>query len=162
MIDDEGYRANVGMIISNERGKVFWARRIGMDAWQFPQGGIQEQESAESAMFRELEEEVGLYPEHVDIIGCTEDWLRYKLPKRFIRHHHKPVCIGQKQIWYLLRLTTTEQRFRFDNSETPEFDEWRWVDYWYPVRNVVPFKRGVYKKALRQLHPLMSADDSAN
>ena len=156
MIDKEGYRANVGIIITNENGKLFWARRIGMDAWQFPQGGIQEQETVESAMYRELNEEVGLEPQHIEVVGRTERWLRYKLPKRFIRRNVKPVCIGQKQIWYLVKLNTSEYDFRFDQSEEPEFDKWRWVDYWYPVNNVVAFKRGVYQKALKQLRPLFS------
>ncbi len=154
MIDEEGYRANVGIIIVNDLGQLFWARRIGMDAWQFPQGGVNKNESVENAMYRELEEEVGLLPEDVEIIGCTENWLRYKLPKRFIRHNSKPVCIGQKQIWYLLRLTTQDSQFRFDQFDTPEFDKWCWVDYWYPVNNVVPFKRDVYQKALQQLKSL--------
>lgn len=154
MIDKDGYRANVGIIIANDTGKLFWARRIGMDAWQFPQGGIKEDESVESAMYRELEEEVGLLSEHVDIIGCTNGWLRYKLPKRFVRQNSKPLCIGQKQRWYLLRLIAQENLFRFDQSNTPEFDQWRWVDYWYPVKNVVSFKRSVYRKALEQLKPL--------
>ncbi len=156
MIDKDGYRPNVGIIISNDSGKLFWARRIGMDAWQFPQGGIKAKESAETAMFRELNEEVGLLPEQVDIIGCTDGWLRYKLPKRFIRHNVKPVCIGQKQVWYLVKLKSSESDFRFDQSDTPEFDKWRWVDYWYPVDNVVSFKRSVYQKALKQLRPLFS------
>ena len=154
MIDKEGYRANVGIIISNQLGQLFWARRIGMDAWQFPQGGINRNESVETAMFRELEEEVGLISDDVEIVGCTEDWLRYKLPKRYIRRNSKPLCIGQKQIWYLLRLTANENSFRFDQSDSPEFEEWRWVDYWYPVNHVVAFKRAVYQKALQQLQPL--------
>lgn len=156
MIDKEGYRANVGIIITNDLGKLFWARRIGMNAWQFPQGGIKKEETVESAMFRELNEEVGLIPEQIQVIGCTEGWLRYKLPKRYIRYKHKPVCIGQKQVWYLLRLNSPETEFRFDRSDTPEFDQWKWVDYWYPVSNVVPFKRRVYKKALKQLHPMLN------
>ncbi len=111
MIDKDGFRANVGIVITNDLGKLFWARRIGMDAWQFPQGGIHERESVESAMYRELKEEVGLESNDVEIIGCTKGWLRYKLPKRFIRYHKKPVCIGQKQVWYLLRLNAEDNQF---------------------------------------------------
>lgn len=159
MIDEEGYRANVGIIIANDIGQLFWARRIGMDAWQFPQGGVNKDESVESAMYRELKEEVGLMPDDVEIIGCTENWLRYKLPKRFIRQNSKPLCIGQKQIWYLLRLKTEESQFRFDEFETPEFDSWRWVDYWYPVNHVVSFKRDVYQEALQQLKSFYSKKD---
>ena len=100
MIDSEGYRPNVGIIICNQQQQLFWARRVGQDAWQFPQGGINDEETPEEAMYRELEEEVGLKPHQVEIVGVTSDWLRYRLPKRFLRHHCKPLCIGQKQLWY--------------------------------------------------------------
>ena len=71
MIDAQGFRANVGIILVNDQGQVFWGRRIGMSAWQFPQGGVNPRESLEAAMFRELREEVGLEPHHVKVIGCT-------------------------------------------------------------------------------------------
>ena len=153
MIDADGYRPNVGIILVNPRGQVLWARRIGQDAWQFPQGGIKAQESPEAALYRELQEEVGLRPEDVEILGCTRGWLRYRLPKRMIRHNSKPVCVGQKQKWFLLKLTSSEERIRFDHTEKPEFDGWRWVSYWYPLGQVVPFKRDVYRRAMRELAP---------
>jgi putative (di)nucleoside polyphosphate hydrolase len=155
MIDADGYRPNVGIILSNGNGRVLWAKRIGQNAWQFPQGGIREGESAEEALYRELNEELGLLPEHVKVIGSTRNWLRYRLPKRFIRRHNNPVCIGQKQKWFILRLTASESLVRFDASDKPEFDGWRWVDYWYPLREVVFFKRDVYKRALRELSYLI-------
>jgi len=95
VIDSDGYRANVGIVLSNSEGAVLWARRAGQDAWQFPQGGINADEDPEQAMYRELWEEVGLKPEHVEIVGVTRKWLRYRLPKRFIRRDSQPVCIGQ-------------------------------------------------------------------
>ena len=150
MIDAEGFRANVGIVITNDRGQVFWARRFGQHSWQFPQGGIDEGESAEQTMFRELYEEVGLLPEHVQILAVTKHWLRYKLPKRLIRHDSKPVCIGQKQKWFLLKLTCKESMVDFQTSGHPEFDGWRWVSYWYPVRQVVSFKREVYRKVMKE------------
>lgn len=153
MIDADGYRPNVGIILVNPRGQVLWARRIGQDAWQFPQGGIKAQESPEAALYRELQEEVGLQPDDVEILGCTRGWLRYRLPKRMIRHNSKPVCVGQKQKWFLLKLTSSEERIRFDHTEKPEFDGWRWVSYWYPLGQVVPFKRDVYRRAMRELAP---------
>lgn len=155
MIDIEGYRPNVGIILSNDRGRLLWARRIGQDAWQFPQGGIRCEETPEEALYRELNEELGLLPEHVEVMGNTRGWLRYRLPSRLIRHHDKPVCIGQKQVWYLLRLAADDSDVCLNLSERPEFDHWRWVSYWYPVRNVVPFKRRVYTRALRELAPLL-------
>jgi putative (di)nucleoside polyphosphate hydrolase len=142
-------------------GRLLWAKRIGQNAWQFPQGGIREGESAEEALFRELNEELGLLPEHVTVIGCTSNWLRYRhwlryrLPKRFQRRHNNPVCIGQKQKWFMLRLTAPDSTVRFDASDKPEFDGWRWVDYWHPLREVVFFKREVYKRALREFSPLV-------
>jgi len=153
VIDADGYRPNVGIILVNPRGQVLWARRIGQDAWQFPQGGIKAQESPEAALYRELQEEVGLQPDDVEILGCTRGWLRYRLPKRMIRHNSKPVCVGQKQKWFLLKLTSSEERIRFDHTEKPEFDGWRWVSYWYPLGQVVPFKRDVYRRAMRELAP---------
>lgn len=155
MIDLDGYRPNVGIILCNDRGRLLWARRIGQDAWQFPQGGIRVDETPREALFRELNEELGLRPEHVEVIGNTRGWLRYRLPRRYVRQNDKPVCIGQKQIWYLLRLLADDGDVCLSVSPRPEFDHWRWVSYWYPVRNVVPFKRRVYARALRELAPLL-------
>lgn len=155
MIDSQGYRANVGIVLSNGGGKLLWARRIGQDAWQFPQGGITPDETPEEAMYRELREEVGLGVEHVKIIGKTSDWIRYRLPKRFIRHNSKPLCIGQKQIWFLLNLVGNEKQVRFDCCDKPEFDRWCWINYWEPVDQVVSFKRRVYSKVLKEFAPMV-------
>jgi len=152
-IDSEGYRANVGIILSNEHGKVMLAGRVGTKGWQFPQGGMQLDESPEEAMFRELHEEVGLRSEDVRVLGSTEDWIRYRLPNKYLRTGSKPLCIGQKQRWFLLRLTAPEDRLRFDTSATPEFDRWRWVEFWRPVNEVIYFKRRVYARALHELGP---------
>ena len=151
MIDADGFRANVGIILANTQGQVLWAKRIGHDSWQFPQGGIDYGETPLDAMYRELYEEVGLYPQHVELLAVTKDWLRYRLPKRYVRTNQEPLCIGQKQKWFLLRLDENNaQNIRFDISK-PEFDEWQWVSYWYPLNQVVAFKRGVYQKALQEL-----------
>jgi putative (di)nucleoside polyphosphate hydrolase len=153
VIDAEGFRANVGIVICNSLGQVFWARRYGQHSWQFPQGGIDEGETAEQTMYRELYEEVGLKPEQVKILAVTKNWLRYKLPKRLIRQGSAPVCIGQKQKWFLLQLTCKEQDVDLLQSGHPEFDDWRWVSFWYPVRNVVSFKREVYRRAMKEFAP---------
>lgn len=154
VIDRDGYRPNVGIVLTNARGQVLWAKRIGQDAWQFPQGGVRGGESAEQALFRELEEEVGLRAEHVEVVGCTRNWLRYRLPRRYVRRNRHPLCIGQKQKWFLLRLAAPESCVRFDATDQPEFDGWRWVDYWQPVNEVVFFKRDVYRRALDELAAL--------
>ena len=150
MIDADGFRSNVGIVICNKMGQVFWARRYGQHSWQFPQGGIDEGETAEQAMYRELHEEVGLTPKDVTILSVTRNWMRYKLPKRLIRQDSNPVCIGQKQKWFLLRLDCAEKDVDLLKSGHPEFDDWRWVSYWYPIRNVVSFKRDVYRRALKE------------
>jgi len=156
VIDAEGFRANVGIILAQGDGRVLWARRVGGRAgWQFPQGGMQPGESPEDALFRELGEEVGLGAEQVQILGSTRDWLRYRLPERYQRHASTPLCIGQKQRWFLLRFKAEESAVRLDASDTPEFDDWRWVDYWQPLAEVIFFKRAVYREALSELAPLL-------
>ncbi|MGA9852253.1 MAG: RNA pyrophosphohydrolase [Gammaproteobacteria bacterium] len=155
MIDAEGFRANVGIILTDGAGRLFWARRVGQSGWQFPQGGIQEHESSEQALFRELAEEIGLGPEHVEVLGSTRRWLKYRLPHNYQRHDLAPLCVGQKQIWFMLQFTADENAVRLDASDTPEFDDWRWVDYWHPLQEVIFFKRRVYRRALSELAPLI-------
>jgi putative (di)nucleoside polyphosphate hydrolase len=157
-IDSDGFRANVGIILSNDDGRLLLAGRVGSKGWQFPQGGMLRDEFPEQAMYRELYEEVGLTPGDVAILGETEDWLRYRLPDRFIRHGTKPLCIGQKQRWFLLRLTGTDDCVNFDQSDTPEFDRWRWVEFWHPIKEVIYFKRRVYAQALHELGPHLYPD----
>jgi len=134
---------------------LLWARRIGQNAWQFPQGGIHAEETPKQALYRELWEEIGLQPELVSVLGKTQGWLRYKLPKALMRAEEKPLCIGQKQIWFLLRFAGREDDVKLDCADKPEFDGWRWVDYWYPLKEVVAFKREVYLQALKEFAPLL-------
>lgn len=151
-IDGQGFRANVGIVLMRDDGQVFLGGRTGGKGWQFPQGGIRRGESLEDALFRELEEEVGLAARDVEVLGTTTDWLRYRLPRQYVRRHSVPLCIGQKQRWFLLRFRAGEERVRFDRTlEPPEFDRWRWADYWDPVREVIYFKRDVYRRALHEL-----------
>lgn len=157
VIDPDGYRPNVGIILMRDDGRVFWARRVSRDGWQFPQGGMRTDETPLEAMYRELEEETGLRAEHVEVLGATPGWLRYKLPNRYVRRNERPTCLGQKQVWFLLRFTGEEAHFRLDANEKPEFDIWRWVDFWYPGEHVVAFKRDVYLRALRHLLPMAEA-----
>ena len=151
MIDQEGYRPNVGIVILNGNNKVLWAKRAAEDAWQFPQGGINEGESLKEAMYRELMEEVGLSPNHVEIIGQTKDWLRYDVPRQWVRHDGYVRYRGQKQIWFLLKFIGKDSDILLTNSQKPEFDLWRWDDFWSPLQQVIDFKREVYKKALNEL-----------
>ena len=163
MIDPDGYRPNVGIVLMRTDGQLFWARRVNRDGWQFPQGGMNTDETPLEAMYRELREEVGLEPEHVEVLGATPGWLRYRLPQRCVRRGPRQACIGQKQVWFLLRLHAEESDLRLDLTDKPEFDSWRWVDFWYPVENVVTFKREVYVRALHHLAPFarqIAGDDA--
>lgn len=155
MIDEDGYRLNVGIILANKQRKLFWGKRVGQDAWQFPQGGLNENETEEETLFRELKEEVGLDKTDVSILGCSKNWLKYKLPKRLIRLDSNPICLGQKQMWFLLMLESDAKLIKLDRCIKPEFDDWRWVNYWFPLHQVVDFKREVYRQALLEFYPLI-------
>jgi len=153
VIDSDGFRANVGIVLMHGEGEVFLGRRSGGRGWQFPQGGVRAGENLEDAAYRELHEEIGLLRSDVELIGCTSRWLRYRLPARYIRRNQQPVCIGQKQRWFLLRLKRNDVTFDFGRTSEPEFDQWRWVPFWEPVREVIYFKRPVYVRALMELAP---------
>jgi putative (di)nucleoside polyphosphate hydrolase len=158
MLDREGYRPNVGIILCNQRNEVFWGKRINEHAWQFPQGGIKHGESPEEAMFRELHEEVGLHPQHVKILGRTRGWLRYEVPSQWLRREWRSHYRGQKQIWFLLRLVGRDCDVRLRASDRPEFDAWRWNEYWIPLESVIEFKRDVYQQALSELARFLLRD----
>jgi putative (di)nucleoside polyphosphate hydrolase len=172
MLDKEGYRPNVGIILANSRNEVFWGKRVNQHAWQFPQGGIKHGETPVQAMYRELEEEIGLETSHVRVLGRTREWLRYEVPERWMRRARDggeaaacaPVSFsrtlyrGQKQIWFLLRMVGRDCDVKLRASGHPEFDAWRWHDYWIPLENVIDFKREVYRQALIELHRYLQAD----
>ncbi len=170
MIDKAGYRCGVGIILVNDRRQVFLAKRIGMQAWQFPQGGMKAEETAEQTMYRELQEEIGLQPGDVQILACTRRWLRYRLPERLVRHHTQPLCIGQKQKWFLLKWVNPDAKVNLQGNGDAEFDDWAWVPYWYPLKQVVTFKRRVYVLALKEFSKLVlggktstySSEDASN
>jgi len=151
VIDTDGFRANVGIVLMRAGGEVFLGRRVGGRGWQCPQGGVREGEAAEEAVLRELHEEIGLEGRHVEIAASTAQWLRYRLPSRYIRRNRAPLCVGQKQRWFLLKLRGDDVQFNFGVTAEPEFDAWRWVDYWEPAREVIYFKRPVYARALTEL-----------
>lgn len=166
MLDRDGYRPNVGIVLANQKNQVFWGKRVNQHAWQFPQGGIKHGETPVQAMYRELEEEIGLTPAHVRILGRTREWLRYDVPEKWARHREvaagdapsRSPYRGQKQIWFLLRLTGRDCDVRLRASGHPEFDAWRWNDYWVPLETVIEFKREVYRQALLELHRYLQAD----
>ncbi len=173
MLDRDGYRPNVGIVLANQRNEVFWGKRVNQHAWQFPQGGIKHGETPIQAMYRELEEEIGLQQAHVRVLGRTREWLRYDVPEKWARHKDRDLSApadgpasrspyrGQKQIWFLLRLTGRDCDVRLRASGHPEFDAWRWTDYWVPLDAVIEFKREVYRQALIELHRYLGADRRA-
>lgn len=158
MLDREGFRPNVGIILLNANNQVWWGKRVREHSWQFPQGGIKYGESPEQAMFRELAEETGLLPEHVKILGRTRDWLRYEVPDHFIKREVRGHYRGQKQIWFLLRLTGRDSDINLRATNHPEFDAWRWHEYWVPLDVVIEFKRDVYQLALQELSRFLRRD----
>ncbi|MGB0545619.1 MAG: RNA pyrophosphohydrolase [Candidatus Pseudothioglobus sp.] len=155
MIDSDGYRANVGIVITNDKKQILLAKRFKQNGWQLPQGGIDEDETELDALYRELQEEVGLDPSHVTLIAKTPKWLRYELPDEHVRRTQKPKCIGQKQVWYLLKLDSSDEEISLDLHDDVEFDDWKWVDYWSPVDEVINFKRDVYEDMLKALAPIL-------
>jgi putative (di)nucleoside polyphosphate hydrolase len=172
MLDKEGYRPNVGIVLANARNEVFWGKRVNQHAWQFPQGGIKHGETPQQAMYRELEEEIGLVPDHVRLLGRTREWLRYEVPEKWLRRARpgsgdpgaplgRSGYRGQKQIWFLLRLLGRDCDVKLRASGHPEFDAWRWHDYWVPLESVIDFKREVYRQALIELHRYLQADRRA-
>jgi putative (di)nucleoside polyphosphate hydrolase len=150
MIDSDGYRPNVAIVLINRKKQVFWGKRIKEHSWQFPQGGIKMGESPEQAMFRELEEETGLLAQHVEVLSRTADWLHYDVPMHWIKREWRGTYKGQKQIWFLLKLVGRDCDIRLKASSHPEFDAWRWHDFWIPLDGVIEFKREVYRKALHE------------
>ena len=158
MLDKDGYRPNVGIVLCNSRNEVFWGKRIREHSWQFPQGGMDHGETPVAAMYRELREETGLLPDHVRILGRTRDWLGYEVPTQWARRDWRGVYRGQKQIWFLLRLVGRDCDVCLRLSPKPEFDAWRWNEYWVQLESVIEFKRDVYQRALTELSRYLDRD----
>jgi putative (di)nucleoside polyphosphate hydrolase len=155
MLDRNGFRLNVGIILANTEGKLFWGKRAKPNGWQFPQGGVNPYETLEEAMYRELTEEVGLTKDDIKILAVTKRWLTYRLPSRLKHQGSASSCIGQKQKWFLLLLTSKESKINLNYSIHPEFSKWKWIGYWEPLRHIIYFKRDVYFKALKELEPFV-------
>lgn len=155
MIDRNGYRANVGIVLLNSENQVFWGKRARQNSWQFPQGGIKSGETPTQAMYRELAEETGLQPTHVKILGRTKKWLRYDVPACWVRRDWRKNYRGQKQIWFLLRMLGKDSDVSLETCTHPEFDAWCWNQYWVELESVIEFKRQVYRLALTELSQLL-------
>ena len=148
---DRAYRSNVGIIVANKHGKLLLCKRKGMNSWQFPQGGIDYGENPLKAAIRELKEEVGITSKSVKLIEYLDNWLKYDIPKKsrrrkLINSNFK----GQKQKWFLFKITE-DVEITFENDPDNEFDDFKWVSYWYPLNVIVSFKEKVYCEALNKL-----------
>ena len=155
MLKNKFYRPNVAVVILNKEGGVLWCRRKNKDGWQFPQGGIDKNESPEQAIYRETNEEVGLNTNDIKIIDELEKWFKYDVPKQrrgtyFFRSKNFK---GQIQKWFLAELVSDENQINLDSSRNSEFDKWIWSSYWYALGSVVDFKKEVYREALTSLLP---------
>jgi putative (di)nucleoside polyphosphate hydrolase len=157
MIDQDGYRPNVASVIINKDNKILWAKRVDEDNWQFPQGGIQKGETPEQAMYREVYEEVGLKKNSFEILGRSADWLKYDVPEKFVKTYWQGRYKGQKQIWFLLKFIGSDDLINLNLHDSPEFDDWRWENFWHPLQDVVDFKKEVYSAALNELWKFVEA-----
>ena len=150
-MNDSGYRLNVGLIVANKQGKVLLCKRKGVNSWQFPQGGIDYAENSLKAAKRELLEEVRIRSKSIKLIESLDDWLKYDIPikkmrKKVINRNFK----GQKQKWFLFMLKE-DVEITFENDPDNEFDDFKWVSYWYPLNVIISFKEKVYREALNKL-----------
>jgi putative (di)nucleoside polyphosphate hydrolase len=151
MINEPGYRLNVGIVVINDNGKLLLCKRKKIDSWQFPQGGIDFGESPLKAAKRELYEEVGIRKQDVKLITSTDMWFKYDVPyKKRKNHFLKKRFKGQKQKWFMFKLVH-DVKIHFENDPDNEFVDFQWVPYWYPLYAIVEFKREVYRLALNEL-----------
>ena len=151
----EGYRPNVAMVVLNSKNKVLICRRTNTKTWQFPQGGVDDNENLEKAMYRELLEEVGLRKDDVQYIGESEDTIIYDIPKTIWSKVLGGKFKVQEQKWFLLRIKNDDHEIRLDYEAFPEFDTFEWVSFWQPIDRIVDFKREAYRKALSELRFLI-------
>ena len=146
-MNELGYRPCVGVMLVNGDGKVFVGRRIDNkegDWWQMPQGGVDKGEAPDDAVLRELAEETGAKAEHVEIAGKLGEELFYDLPPELHGKLWGGRYCGQRQTWYLVRFTGSDEDIAIDAHDPPEFCEWKWVDPEQLPELIVPFKREVY------------------
>lgn len=155
-IDQLPYRPCVGLVVLNRDGKIFAGQRIdnAMDAWQMPQGGIDDGETPQQAALRELGEETGIEPDRVTVLRESTEWHAYDLPRHLVAKLWKGRYRGQKQRWFVLRFTGDDSEIRIDTEE-PEFRCWAWMDEAELIRKIVPFKRDTYSRVFAEFQDLL-------
>jgi len=152
MSDFPRHRPNVGVVLFNAEGQVWYGRRAGQPAehaWQFPQGGIDKGEDLEAAARRELEEETGVTS--IDLLGRTEGWITYDFPEALKLQHRlkgKKPWDGQKQVWFAFRFSGEDAEIDLNRHAEVEFDAWRWGDLEEACDLIVPFKRAAYEQVV--------------
>ena len=150
---NEQYRKSVGLVLVNRENLLFWGRRFPQQQqnWQFPQGGIERGERAEAALYRELREETGLQASDVELLGQSRGWHSYQIPPEMRDKSKFPSSmIGQRQRWFLLRLTSDDNQIDLNVSEAPEFSDWRWIHAGEAVKEIVYFKRALYRNVIEE------------
>ena len=149
--DTSLYRPAAGIVVFNNEGQAWYGCRKGEKSrykWQFPQGGIDKGESPKEAALRELWEETGLRPKHVEVIGRIKDWLYYDFPPEYVGGKVGKGWVGQKQKWFAVRLKKNSAKFDLKAHLPIEFSKWRWADLEEAPLLIVPFKRDVYERVV--------------
>lgn len=151
------YRPCVGLMLLNSERKIFAGQRIDntAEAWQMPQGGVDEGETPEAAAFRELWEEVGLEADQVTLLRESAGWVPYDLPAELVPKLWGGRYRGQTQKWFALQLTAPDTAIAIDTAE-PEFRAWRWMKEDELLASIVPFKQDVYRKVLAEFADLLA------
>lgn len=159
------YRSAIGIVIANQWNEVLVGRRIDMEnQWQFPQGGINPNEQPQHAVLRELKEETGIQQDSVEILCHTRESLKYDYPQSVVRKLNAMKTwryVGQEVQFFLLRYLSTDQQIDVHNVPKPEFDAWKWVNFWEPLNFIVEFKRESYRRALTELAPKLELEVNA-
>jgi putative (di)nucleoside polyphosphate hydrolase len=153
-MSDLPYRPAAGVMLLNSEGKVFVAQRLDstLEAWQMPQGGLDEGEEPEAGALRELEEETGIRADQVEFIARCPEELRYDLPGDLAKKLWHSRWRGQRQTWFLFRFIGRDQDINLDTAH-PEFRAWKWADPDELPAMIVPFKRKLYEDVLAAFRP---------
>jgi putative (di)nucleoside polyphosphate hydrolase len=148
---DSNYRPCVGLMIVNDKKNIFTGQRLDFvsTAWQMPQGGIDDGEEELNAAYRELREETSITKKNVKLLAMSDDWYSYDLPAELVPKLWNGVYIGQKQKWFLMEFTGSDDEINL-KTETPEFSCWRWSTKQELIDSIVPFKKDLYEEVIKE------------